>query len=849
MPTVDELLFQINADTSQMRRQMEEMQRRLDQTTNQGRRAFQRLSTAARAAGAAILAAFSLAAVRQISQITQGALASASAIADQAEVVGLTAEAFQEYRFAAASAGVEQRVVDLGLQRFARRVAEAAQGGGELEETLRQYGIAVRDSNGALRTQEEVLADFADAVQSAGTEQEQLRLAFKAFDSEGARLVNLFRQGSEGIEDLRQEARDLGAILDDDLVQKAADLETRLGQLETAMKTAFQAGLLEGVTAEFGTFEDFLRSMVPVARDVGTAIGELVETVAVMAEVIGPAFQLLLRLLRETFNAINNIIGAVREFFGDARAAEGGAEALATAMAAIRDEAAGAAGAVRDLTAATREQAIEAARVQAERAAAIADEATQAQIDIFNRAVEAGVFEDFERARQARRELRREYEAGRLSIEDLEAALADLSASESEAVRAAIGDFERLRARGDQAGREVQRYRDLIERLSRSSDGEAPTDNDPSRFVLDPIDDDGGSASEQVSALERALQAVADRAAQARLQLSQLGESAGEVERLRTEAELLAAAQEDGLPLTAELRNMIDQTAVASGAAAQRLADYTAAALLIEAARAPQQAYTAEVERLTALLPLLIQMTGSQEAAQQVLNAALEDTAERYLEIDDAARTAGEVGREAFRSVASALFEARQEGETFLDVLLRIAEQLANTVLQRAIFDPIGDAIGDELEDLFDDLFDTDSGDSGGLLGVLGDLFGFARGGVMTTRGPLPLNRYAGGGVAHTPQLALFGEGRRPEAYVPLPDGRSIPVSFTSGAGVAAGTMGGVSIYYHIDARGADSSVIGKLERALTALDRSVEPRAVQATKNAADKYGDYAKAVGRRRA
>lgn len=51
----------------------------------------------------------------------------------------------------------------------------------------------------------------------------------------------------------------------------------------------------------------------------------------------------------------------------------------------------------------------------------------------------------------------------------------------------------------------------------------------------------------------------------------------------------------------------------------------------------------------------------------------------------------------------------------------------------------------------------------------------FATGGVMTNTGPLPLKRYAGGGVAKSPQVAVFGE-RGPEAYVPLPDGRNIPV-------------------------------------------------------------------------
>lgn len=59
----------------------------------------------------------------------------------------------------------------------------------------------------------------------------------------------------------------------------------------------------------------------------------------------------------------------------------------------------------------------------------------------------------------------------------------------------------------------------------------------------------------------------------------------------------------------------------------------------------------------------------------------------------------------------------------------------------------------------------------------------FANGGIMTSEGPMPLRRYARGGVANSPQLAMFGEGAMPEAYVPLPDGRSIPVTMQGGGG------------------------------------------------------------------
>lgn len=67
-----------------------------------------------------------------------------------------------------------------------------------------------------------------------------------------------------------------------------------------------------------------------------------------------------------------------------------------------------------------------------------------------------------------------------------------------------------------------------------------------------------------------------------------------------------------------------------------------------------------------------------------------------------------------------------------------------------------------------------------------GGFTGFAKGGVMTGSGSMPLRRYAEGGIARRPQLAMFGEGSMPEAYVPLPDGRTIPVSLEGGVGGSA---------------------------------------------------------------
>lgn len=80
--------------------------------------------------------------------------------------------------------------------------------------------------------------------------------------------------------------------------------------------------------------------------------------------------------------------------------------------------------------------------------------------------------------------------------------------------------------------------------------------------------------------------------------------------------------------------------------------------------------------------------------------------------------------------------------------------------------------------------------------GLAGPASPFAMGGIMTSMGPLKLKRYATGGIANNPQLALFGEGSNPEAYVPLPDGRSIPVTMKGG-------NSGASVTVNVDASGS----------------------------------------------
>ena len=83
----------------------------------------------------------------------------------------------------------------------------------------------------------------------------------------------------------------------------------------------------------------------------------------------------------------------------------------------------------------------------------------------------------------------------------------------------------------------------------------------------------------------------------------------------------------------------------------------------------------------------------------------------------------------------------------------------------------------------------------------------------MTQYGNLPLRKYDAGGVARTPQAAIFAEGRKPEACVPLEDGRTIPVT-VEGVGGGGNTTNVVfSPTINIDSRSDQAQVqmmIGK---------------------------------------
>ncbi|MBL3601303.1 MAG: tape measure protein [gamma proteobacterium endosymbiont of Lamellibrachia anaximandri] len=116
--------------------------------------------------------------------------------------------------------------------------------------------------------------------------------------------------------------------------------------------------------------------------------------------------------------------------------------------------------------------------------------------------------------------------------------------------------------------------------------------------------------------------------------------------------------------------------------------------------------------------------------------------------------------------------------------------------------------------------------------------FNFGNGGVMTNRGPLPLQKYGDGGVVNRPQVRVAGERYQPEAIVPLPDGRAIPVQMQGGGEALT-----YSPSFNIDARGAAPGMETKIRQ----IARQVSDEGLAKYRRQIGRGGSASRSVGRR--
>ena len=182
-----------------------------------------------------------IAALGGMKRLVDGSLAAADAIGKTSDKLGISNSALQEFQYAAVQSGVKVETLNMGLQRFGRRAAEAAAGTGEARGALKQLKIELTDGQGALRSTEALFVDSMKALSDIENPLERVRLGFKLFDSEGVALVNL--AGNLG--ELRDEAQSMGIVLDDEVIAKSSETKDTLNALAKVTSAQLTPALVD----------------------------------------------------------------------------------------------------------------------------------------------------------------------------------------------------------------------------------------------------------------------------------------------------------------------------------------------------------------------------------------------------------------------------------------------------------------------------------------------------------------------------------------------------------------------------------------------------------------------------
>lgn len=170
------------------------------------------------------------------------------ALAKTASRIGTTTKELQKLQFAGEISGLTVEQINMSLQRFARRAAEAARGTGEAQGAIREMGIDAKAL--AQLPLSEAMLQLADAFQNVNGETQKLRISVKLFDSEGAGMVTMLNQGSDAMRELFQEAEALGFLLSANAVagvEQTQDAFTRLAYVLAGVRDQFVAVLAPAV--------------------------------------------------------------------------------------------------------------------------------------------------------------------------------------------------------------------------------------------------------------------------------------------------------------------------------------------------------------------------------------------------------------------------------------------------------------------------------------------------------------------------------------------------------------------------------------------------------------------------
>jgi hypothetical protein len=151
------------------------------------------------------------------------------------ERLKIPASALEELKYAAEQSGVPLETLDGALKTLHKTALESRWGMVESAQKFRLLGMSATDVEGRLKNPLELLSTLSDRMQAMPNPIKQAWAMDKMFGDEGQTLLPFLQQGSAGIKNLREEARELGVVLDEQAIVRSILFRKALKSMNAAI--------------------------------------------------------------------------------------------------------------------------------------------------------------------------------------------------------------------------------------------------------------------------------------------------------------------------------------------------------------------------------------------------------------------------------------------------------------------------------------------------------------------------------------------------------------------------------------------------------------------------------------
>jgi hypothetical protein len=267
--SAQELNIILSARDKEFARAMAANQRRVERFAKQSQKQLSQTSKSFDVLGAAAKRLLPAIAAGAVVAAVKDVTAAMDEIGKKADAIGIGTDALQELRAAAVSAGVSQGGLDRALEQLSKRLGEAEQGTGTAVKALESMGLTAQELTGI--PLDDALGVIADRFAKLEDATDKTAAATQLFGREGVAMVNVLKGGASELEKSRQRFRDLGVVIDEELIRSAEEMQDRFDAATTVIGAQFSTVL--------GRLAPLLVKAAENAASLAIAIADIVDAV------------------------------------------------------------------------------------------------------------------------------------------------------------------------------------------------------------------------------------------------------------------------------------------------------------------------------------------------------------------------------------------------------------------------------------------------------------------------------------------------------------------------------------------------------------------------------------------